>query len=124
MNVALLGGLLAVAAGIGGGLGMIVVKFLSRGGDQADADQTRVQTLRDIISEVRASEAHKDQRISELERRMTLLEERERHMLTRAAVHEGWVQAAYGTLVSRDPKYPPPPPLLLDRESESLAFDD
>ena len=120
MNVALLGSLLAVAAVIGGAFGMIGVKLLSRDNDSANADQTRVQTLRDIITEVRSSEARKDQRIDELERRMTLLEERERHMLTRAAVHEAWDALAFQHISQGGVAFPPPPPLSVESEQETL----
>lgn len=78
--------------------------------------QSDVTTLRDIIAEVRTSEAQKVQRIDNLERRMALLEDRERHMLTRAAVHEAWDQMAFALLAQHNPDHPPPPPLTVGNE--------
>lgn len=48
----------------------------------------------------------------ELKDRVGKLEERERHMLTRAAVHEAWDQMAFKILSEIDPFHPEPPPLL------------
>lgn len=78
---------------------------------EAAAAQAEVTMLRDIIAEVRTSEAKKSERIDNLERRMELLEERERHMLTRAAVHEAWDQMAFAHLLKLNPDHPAPPPL-------------
>lgn len=76
------------------------------------AAQAEVTLLREIIGEVRASEVKKVERIDNLERRLDLLEERERHMLTRAAVHEAWDQMAFALLSQLNPEHPPPPPLV------------
>lgn len=125
-----------IAALGGGGVTAIVVKYMSRSVDDATAAKVRaeaestakraasseVDILRKIIAEVRDAEARKSQRIDALEKRLDKLEERERHMLTRAAVHEGWVQAAYATLVAQNPQYPPPPPpLVIEPETENAA---
>lgn len=104
----------------GGGLATIVVKLLSRGTDQAVVERERalvrtadIDNLRSIIAELRQSEALKTARIDNLEARLDKLEERERHMLTRAAVHEAWDQMAFAALLTMDPRHPPPPPLAL-----------
>lgn len=110
----------------GGGLAAVLVKFMSREVDDATAEEkmagvraTDIDNLRSIIAELRASEARKDQRIDSLERRMALVEERERHALTRAAVHEAWDQMAFAMLVAQNPTHPPPPPLTPPGEIES-----
>jgi uncharacterized protein YlxW (UPF0749 family) len=117
MNAAELGALIAAALS-GGGLSAVITKYMSRGVDAADAAQKRsvtnasdVETLRNIIAEVRQSEARKSERIDALETRLDKLEERERHMLTRAAVHEAWDQLAFQRIILGDEAFPPPPPL-------------
>lgn len=109
----------------GGTVGAVAVKWLNRDVDTADAalkrsqaNKTDVENLRDIIAEVRESERLKDQRIAVQDEkidaligRVDKLEERERHMLTRAAVHEAWDQMAFATLLTMHPGYQPPPPL-------------
>lgn len=115
-QVAVLAAALLGAGGIGG----IIVKWMGRGVDDADAgerransNRTEVETLREIIAEVRASEAKKDTRIDALEVRLDKLEERERHMLTRAAVHEAWDTLAFNFISGsgNGTSFPPPPPL-------------
>lgn len=112
---ALLGG-----GGLGGAVSVIIVKRLNRDVDRATAEATRaaarqddVATLRAIITEVRQSDAEKAQQIQGLEKRIEKLEERERHMLTRAAVHEAWDQMAFQALIATNPQHPPPPPLIV-----------
>lgn len=114
----------------GGAFGAIVVKYLNRGVDDATADKiaaeakeaaTRAATgdinnLREIIAEVRDSESRKNARIDALEQRLEKLEERERHALTRAAVHEAWDQLALAFVLRHDQNFPPPPPLSDRRE--------
>lgn len=109
----------------GGAFGAIVVKYLNRGVDDATAEKLRadvkeaaqrtaaseVDTLREIIAEVRASEAQKTARIDSLEQRLEKLEERERHALTRAAVHESWDALAFQFILQHDSSFTPPPPL-------------
>jgi hypothetical protein len=84
---------------------------------------TEVTMLREIIGEVRTSEAKKTERIDNLERRLDLLEERERHMLTRAAVHEAWDQMAFAMLSQINPDHPAPPPLM-PRQNRRQDNDD
>lgn len=79
---------------------------------EQQAAAAEVSMLREIISEVRTSEGKKTERIDNLERRLDLLEERERHMLTRAAVHEAWDQMAFALLSQANPDHPAPPPLM------------
>ncbi len=122
-------GILAIlvgSGGIGGAVGVIVVKRMNRRVDEAaavaaeaTAEATRaggrkddLETLRGIIAEVRASESKKAAQIESLESRVEKLEERERHMLTRAAVHEAWDQLAFQALIVQNPSHPPPPPLI------------
>lgn len=57
------------------------------------------------------SEAKKQERLDSMEQRLVKLEERERHALTRAAVHEAWDQLSYNVLLQHVPNHPPPPPL-------------
>lgn len=115
-----------VAAMFGGGtIGAIGVKWLSKPVDDATVDKIKAETkeaaaransgeidnLRSIIAEVRESEARKSERIDALEVRLEKLEERERHMLTRAAVHEAWDRLAFQRIIVGDTEFPPPPPL-------------
>jgi hypothetical protein len=100
------------------GLSAVVVKLLNRGVDNATADKIRAEArevamkaagaeldiLRQVIADVRASERG-------IKDRLDKLEERERHMLTRAAVHEAWDQLAFGFIAGHDASFPPPPPL-------------
>ena len=118
----------------GGGLGAIITKLLSRPVDtatvaklRAEAKQTAQETaasevglLREIIQEVRTSEMNKSERITRLEEandvfrgRLDKLEERERNMLTRAAVHEAWDQISFQALLLQNPDHPPPPPIIV-----------
>ena len=115
-----------VVAVLGGGtLGNIITKRLSKPVDDATAAKimaetreaaqrtaaSEVDTLREIIAEVRASEARKTERLDAMEGRLQLLEERERHALTRAAVHEAWDQLALAFVLRHDQNFPAPPPL-------------
>jgi hypothetical protein len=107
------------------GLSAIVIKWLNRKVDHAHADKIRAEArviateaavaehniLRQVIEDVRNSEAEKRALIRELQRRVDLLEERERHALTRAAVHEAWDQLAFNALIVGDASFPPPPPI-------------
>lgn len=127
MSPAELAALLAASGGLGAALAAVVTKIMSRGIDDATADKLQaesreaaqrtasaeVRTLLTIIQEVRQAEAAKSQRISDLERRIEQLEERERHALTRAAVHEAWDSLAFNALSGAgvEPPFPPPPPL-------------
>lgn len=121
---------LAVGLLGGGVISTIAVKLLSRSGDEASAESTLadvrakdIDNLRDIISELRTSEAKKDERIDNLERRMVKLEERERHMLSRASVHEAWDQLAFQMLIQQNPQHPPPPPLTDPRRLAPTVGD-
>lgn len=127
MNAPELAALVAAAGGVGAGVSGVLVKLLSRETDDATSAKLRaeaqetaqrsasaeVATLLTIIQEVRSAEAAKAQRIHDLERRMGLLEERERHQLTRAAVHEAWDQMAFAHIITHGggDDFPHPPPL-------------
>lgn len=117
--------LVAIAAGSGGVLTALVAlanAWLRRDVDSATADASRstakkddLEVLRGVIAELREERTEATGRIDALEARMALLEERERHALTRAAVHEAWDQLAFATLLAHNPAHPPPPPLTLAR---------
>jgi hypothetical protein len=98
-----------------------------------EASAGDIQNLRNIIVEVRQSaadaaaasvareerayasarevEARLSEKIEALMERIGKLEERERHALTRAAVHEAWDQLALQFVLQHDKNFPPPPPL-------------
>lgn len=117
----------------GGTIGVIVVKWLNRKVDAAteerikaearqiaaNAASTEVASIQNIIGEYRKmyleSTNHNAQLradLNQMNRRVDKLEERERHMLTRAGVHEAWAQAAWVYITTRvDADYPAPPPL-------------
>lgn len=98
-----------------------------------EASAGDIQNLRNIIVEVRQSaadaaaasvareerayasarevEARLSEKIESLMERIGKLEERERHALTRAAVHEAWDQLALAFVLQHDKNFPSPPPL-------------
>lgn len=131
---------LAVTALTSAGLAAVLVKLLNRRVDNARADQIRAQAhadaekvraeakeiatsaviaesevLRQVIADVREDAAEDRGKakaiIAKLEERLEKLEERERHMLTRAAVHEAWDQLAFAFIQGHDASFPTPPPL-------------
>ena len=112
-------------------------KLLSRKADavvtdkvRAETSQIEVNTLREVLNQVREdsaavradSEALREQ-VRTLNARVSQLEERERHQLTRAAVHEAWDQMAFQFLLTQNPDHPPPPPLNPPRTIEDDAND-
>lgn len=103
VGVAALGGLL--------GGGAVMVKWMDRGITRAQARKADIDNLRTIIDEVSTVSTRRGEEVEQLTRRVGVLEERERHMLTRAAVHEAWDQFAFAALVATNPQHPPPPPL-------------
>lgn len=56
---------------------------------------------------------------NEVIKRVEKLEERERHMLTRAAAHEAWDQMAFQIISQQQPDFAPPPPLAYEIEGKS-----
>ncbi len=85
----------------------------------ARSDSLQVATAKEVVALVREDLVGKNVEIAEqkvtvkdLVRRIELLEERERHGLVRAAVHEAWDEMAFRKLLVLDPTFPPPPPLL------------
>lgn len=119
---------IAASAALGGALVGVLVKLLNRDVDRAAATASRsasrkddVSVLREIIDELRDSETRKTERIDKLEERMAKLEERERHALTRAAVHEAWDQMTFALIVANHPGHPPPPPI---RDTSALPPGD
>lgn len=135
--------LMAVVALLGSaGLGSVITKALNRPVDSATAEKlhaetrqaaqvtaaSEVETIRSVMSELRATEKEKTGQIAELKAdmssmkdRLNKLEERERHMLTRAAVHEAWDQMAFAMLSQVNPEHPPPPPIVPKGYLESEA---
>jgi hypothetical protein len=107
------------------GVSAVIVKWLHRGVDKAteakvraearaiaaDAATHEVNLLRTMLDDFRTDQARKDAVIEGLESRIDKLEERERHMLTRAAVHEAWDQLAFQFIAGHDASFPSPPPL-------------
>lgn len=100
------------------GLREVVAKLIDRENDKAERLKVNseirkddVQVLRDVLVEVTRDSAEKSARLEILEERLDKLEERERHQLTRAAVHEAWDQMAFAMLTQHHPNHPPPPPL-------------
>ena len=111
----------ALALSVVGALGLreLLARFVDRkarvvANDQVTAQtaKTEVETIRSVLEEVRAQEARKAERIDKLERRVDLLEHHERETLTLIAIHQGWDQIAYQTLLAENPGYPPPPTLI------------
>jgi hypothetical protein len=96
-------------------LGDIVLKKITSARENADTDAVAVTTLEKVLTTVVNEGGRKEAKLELLETRVSKLEERERHMLTRAAVHEAWDQMAFQFLVQHDPNHPPPPSLY-DRE--------
>jgi hypothetical protein len=107
MSIFILGGLFKV--------GDILLKKVTSNQERADTDSVAVATLEKALTSVVTEGGRKDAKLEGLERRVGKLEERERHMLTRAAVHEAWDQMAFQMLLSHNKEHPPPPPLF-DRE--------
>ena len=103
----------AIMVAILGALGVreLLAKAIERVPTKMGNRRDEVAILRDVLVEVRASDAAKVTRIDALEIRIEKLEERERHALTRAAVHEAWDQMAFQMLVQHNPDHPAPPPL-------------
>lgn len=101
------------------GVRELLAKMIDKKATNAAVDKVKVEVkaneveiLRDVLIEVRADSADKTTRIERLEQRMGQLEERERHQLTRAAVHEAWDQMSWTLLLQHSPNHPPPPPLI------------
>ncbi len=118
--------------GLIGALGIreLLAKVVDRRATAVATDKVKVETkateveiLRGVLQEVRDDSAEKSQRIARLEERMTKLEERERHQLTRAAVHEAWDQMSFALLVQYNPAHPPPPPLIVRQLAEQDPAD-
>lgn len=108
------------------GIRELLAKLIDRKASSAAIDKIRVEVkaseveiLRDVLVEVRAADSEKSVRLERLEERMALLEDRERHQLTRAAVHEAWDQMSWTLLLQHSPNHPPPPPLIDRGELQS-----
>lgn len=118
--------LMTIGALLGGGAGGgVVVKWMSRDTDDATAEELRARargsdldTLRGVIAELRTDKAEQAERIKNIEQRLTQVEDRERHMLTRAAVHEAWDQLAIAFILTHDQNFPKPPPLANPKPDE------
>lgn len=130
----------------GGTVGVLGVKAMNRRIDGATADkikaeaqqiatatssasaQEQVQMMRTFVQDMRngyetkleenaADKASQQAEIKNLTARVSKLEERERHMLTRAAVHEAWDQMAFKIISEMNPQFAEPPPLILPSRS-------
>lgn len=116
----------------GGAVAALIMWLRFRGKDRAEeaqlivsARRDDVDTLRSVIAELRDLRAGDRTRMDSLEARVLQLEERERHALTRAAVHEAWDQLAFATLTAQNPHHPPPPPLTLaNREHDERVRNE
>lgn len=125
----------------GAGVGGIVVKYLNKPVDEATVQQitasargeaasavkTEVEVILNVLQEVKKDSDSKTTQLAEyhtqmeaVKERLVQLEERERHALVRAAVHEAWDQMAFRVLVSLNPEHPPPPPLISSADREKL----
>ena len=112
----------------------LLAKMVDRKATAVATDKVKVETranevdiLREVLDEVRKDSSDKSSRIERLEERMTKLEERERHQLTRAAVHEAWDSMAFAFIVQHNPNHPPPPPLTIRQlagEPDATSPDD
>ena len=85
------------------GLSAVLVKWMNRRVDNATAEKIRAEAHQ-VATQAAAAER-------ETRLRLDKIEERERHMLTRAAVHEAWDQLAFAFIAGHDASFPPPPPL-------------
>lgn len=103
----------AIAVSVATALGLreLIGYLFNRKHSAAQTAATEVQTIRDVLYEVRANDAGKSVELSELRRRIDALEERERHRLTREAVHDAWDQMTYAAILLVNPAHPSPPPL-------------
>lgn len=113
------GGLVAVLGG--GGVG---AKWMSRRVDNATADGTTVRTMIAAMGRLEAENGRQAEQLAAVSHRLALLEERERHALTRAAVHEAWDQLTFGLMVQHHPDHPPPPPIRELREGSRYEGDN
>ncbi len=85
----------------------------------AEQESIAVATAKELIGmsredviNARTEVAVLKEQITQVLNRVDVLEERERHQLVRAAVHEAWDDMAFRRLYAIDPTIPPPPPLL------------
>ena len=138
-----------VSGAVAGGLvGALIMRFLDRKKSKAEVNQLKAVTaqdkaetqaiqvgvLKEIIEEVREDSKNKSLQIIQLStqlnymtQRIDQLEERERHNLTRVAVHEAWDELAYSLLLEHHKEHPPPPPLRsseFQENSNQLKFGD
>lgn len=84
---------------------------MGRKRDAADTDNITVRTMIAAMGRLEAENGRQGGLLEDLATRLALVEERERHMLTRAAVHEAWDQMAFAFIVAHNPDFDPPPPL-------------
>lgn len=104
-------------------VGVAVARWVNRKAEDATTREVEVRTaaaevdlMRGLLQDVKDDRAQVQNRLGEVEARVAQLEERERHMLTRAAVHEAWDQITYAAIVAAGSHdHPPPPPLLAEK---------
>lgn len=99
-------------------LGPLAIKYFRSKSDklvdkkvQAETTKYEIESLKSVVEGVRSDHAALRVENLDLRSRVSKLEERERHMLTRVAVHEAWDQIAFRALLQNNPDHPPPPPL-------------
>jgi septal ring factor EnvC (AmiA/AmiB activator) len=136
----------------GGTVGVLGVKLMNRKIDgataakiKAEAEQIATKTANDAaleqinmmrtfvqdqrqsyeakLEEQAQDRADAKHEIINLKERVGKLEERERHMLTRAAVHEAWDRMSFEILSRMDPNHPHPPPLIAPEVTGSMKDD-
>ena len=86
----------------------------------AETNSIEVNTVRDVLNEMNQYRGTLTAQISELADKIKVLEDRERHMLTRAATHEAWDRMSFSMLLQLNPNHPPPPPLVSLDDLEAL----
>lgn len=98
------------------GLQQIVLWFLNkRQGSattrltNAQATQMEVETMRGIVSEVRASDEAKSRQIERLEERMASLELHLRNIQVGLIPLNAWALAAHQVILPHNPDFPAPP---------------
>ena len=123
-------GLLVAILGGGGAFAVVIVKWMNRNNDKANAakelaetESISVATLKSTIQDLRVARAEDQALLREVSRRINLLEERERHNLVRSAVHEAWDQLAFKKISMIDPTFPAPPSLANFKELEEAEAE-
>lgn len=125
----------AVVALLGAfGVKDILLKKITSKKEEVENESFAIKTMKEVLITATSSQSDVSKmftenavllktELAEIRGRVESLEERERHMLTRAAIHEAWDQIAFSMLLSQNPDHPPPPPLIIF-ESENEDNDN